>query len=381
MGVTIDQPDLARALGRLKPATWRRSDPVKLETVDGGELCMSADSSQLRVSTLCDTASGDLDPITIPYNILAKVASVTRKTGTVRFLHVGPKDGVRIITREGIMTLPHSDMQVLNLDPTVKGCIPLVSYSRARPPVTTTWKMPEAALEAIRAVYPSASHDDARPILSLIQLSPDGTVAATNSYTLAVRHLPEGTLPPEELLLPSTVLQAVPGETCEAIVTTGDRYLEVACDSGTTITSDPSNWAWASSPQFPNWRGLVPRLDRCALVLQFDRDALLDGVTLAARWSNQGADPMRLWWDGGQVGTWIKDWEDGVWEGVIPAMVPDDKQAADVRTAFNPSYFATGVRAIPSPVVLVGITDALKPALVCDPEGLHEFVIMPVRTS
>jgi DNA polymerase III subunit beta len=229
---------------------------------------------------------------------------------------------------------------------------------------------------ALRQVVPAASGDDSRPILTgvLIAAEEGGLrLVATDSYRLAVRDLPGQTFLSEgqSVLVPSRALNELTkilGEDDELTLRLGER--DASFETGnvrlTTVLIEGD---------FPPYRGLIPSSNPNRLMV--GREALLDGVRrvrLLAReatpvrmsMSSEGLELVAVTQDVGQAHEWL----DAKFEGT------------ELTAAFNPDYLLQGIEVLSGDEVLVETVDALKPAVVRNPEHSDFlYLLMPVRVS
>jgi DNA polymerase III subunit beta len=234
----------------------------------------------------------------------------------------------------------------------------------------------EQFLAALKQVVPAASSDDARPILTgvLVTAEEGGLrLVATDSYRLAVRDLPGQTLLAEgqSVLVPSRALNdltKVLGDSQQLTLRLGER--DASFEAGdvrlTTVLIEGD---------FPPYRGLIPNTQSNRLAV--GREALLEGirrVKLLAReatpvrlsMSNDGLELVAVTQDVGQAHEWL----DAKFEGT------------ELTTAFNPDYLLQGIEVLPGDEVVIETVDALKPAVVRNPEhGEFLYLLMPVRVS
>lgn len=234
----------------------------------------------------------------------------------------------------------------------------------------------EQFLAALKQVVPAASGDDARPILTgvLVTAEEGGLrLVATDSYRLAVRDLPGQTLLAEgqSVLVPSRALNdltKVLGDSQQLTLRLGER--DASFEAGdvrlTTVLIEGD---------FPPYRGLIPNTQPNRLAV--GREALLEGVRrvkLLAReatpvrlsMSSDGLELVAVTQDVGQAHEWL----DGKFEGT------------ELTTAFNPDYLLQGIEVLPGDEVVIETVDALKPAVVRNPEhGEFLYLLMPVRVS
>lgn len=360
MAVTVEQRDLRAAVARVKPA-YHRSAPVLALTAEANELCVTgaADyADELRIATLCPCTDGDLDNVLVPMRALAAVIAATPKDRTIRFDYDGER--LRIVSGSGMVTIP---------DP---GFVPsptatlLPARKVGRPDDPSEWKVTRRSLGAMRHALVAVDTDDCRPVLNNIQVSPDGSVVSTDSYRLA--HMTTDDPPPEEILFGRRAIAAIPDETDEILVSYATDWIEMACDSGTTITHRPISWG--GHVPYPNWQAFV--VDSWPTVIGFDRDEMLTQLRVASALTDW--ECMTLVAAEGQIEL-LGKCEGIEWSSTLDAV----RRGRELRIGFNPDYLADGVRSIGTPRVDLAMTDNLKPVTLMDPEDTRRYVLMPVR--
>lgn len=196
------------------------------------------------------------------------------------------------------------------------------------------------------------------------------TVAATDSYRLAVRELP-WSWPHERLtaLVPARALaEAARALAGEAQVEIGMEPHQVTfAGGGRRLTSKQIEG------QFPAFRSLIPSgYENIATVA---RQELLDACKQVAPYG-QGNNPVRLAFerDRIEVNGSLQDVGRG-------AAVIDAKYEGEALTvAFNPTYLSDGVGGVEDSEVVLEVRDGLKPSLIHgnDRKGFT-YLLMPVR--
>lgn len=230
----------------------------------------------------------------------------------------------------------------------------------------------------------AASGDDARPVLTGVQLQAQGgqlTAAATDSYRLAVRNIPweeeaEGTV-----LVPRRALEEarrsaehlggevrIVFEPSQVTFVFGDRHLTTRLIEG----------------KFPDARQLVP--EGFERRLEADRAELIEVVKRVSVVgdANTTATPVSLQLTEDTVHLSAGSGEVGQAEESLPGVL----EGEPVLIAFNPRYLAEGLDAISSERVHLEMRDEIKPAVLrpapgeeegTDPDGDFLYLLMPVR--
>ena len=239
---------------------------------------------------------------------------------------------------------------------------------------------------ALAQVVKSASTDESRQVLTgvLWEISETSlTLAATDSYRLAVRELEVSGGPAEtkKVVLPARalsevarVLQAGAGD--DLTVEVRDNLISFRLTpqgegSGTGESAISSRFI---EGEFPNYRQLIPA--GYANKLTVDREALLEVVRRVGLLAQNNL-PVKL-----QLGAELE----------VSAHTPDVGEGQEVLDAtyageqfviaFNPQFLNDGVSAIQQPSVTLEAGDGLKPAVLRgDGDQAFTYLLMPVRLS
>jgi DNA polymerase III subunit beta len=230
--------------------------------------------------------------------------------------------------------------------------------------------------DGLRQVVPAASSDDARPILTGVQLSAedDGLrLVATDSYRLAVRDLPGANVlsAGTTVLVPSRALDELRrllGDAEEVELRLGER--EVLFTVG-----DVRVGTRLIEGDFPNYRQLIPSEHPNHLTV--GREPLLEAVR-RVRLLAREATPLRVGQsaDGLELSAITQD------VGQAHETLDAKFEGTDLTVAFNPEYLLDGLEAATGDEVVFETRDALKPVLLRsaqDPDFL--YLLMPVRVS
>ena len=236
---------------------------------------------------------------------------------------------------------------------------------------------------ALSQVVRAASGDESRQILTgvLWELEEGSvTLAATDSYRLAVRQLPaSGTLTEErKVVLPSRTL----GELARALqgasgsVTALVKENLVAFSIAGAGEDSAGEWVIGSrfiEGEFPKYRQLIPQEYPNHLVV--DRELLLE-VTRRVGLLAQNNLPVKL-----QLASELE----------VSAHTPDVGEGQEVIDAeydgeplviaFNPQFLLDGASAISSARIEMQVGDGLKPAILRGETGDFTYLLMPVRLS
>jgi DNA polymerase-3 subunit beta len=231
-------------------------------------------------------------------------------------------------------------------------------------------------VDALRQVIPSASHDDARPILTGVLMAAEAgglRLVATDSYRLAVRDLPGTSVLHEgqTVLVPSRALGELArllGNAGELTLRLGDR--EATFEVGTTRLTTR-----LIEGQYPPYRNLIP--SSLPNKLTVNRTAFLDALR-RVRLLAKDSTPVRLKL-GGETFELIAITQD---VGQATEDVEAAYEGSDMVVAFNPEFLIAGVEASAGDSVTLETIDSLKPALLRTPERTdYLYLLMPVRVS
>lgn len=238
--------------------------------------------------------------------------------------------------------------------------------------------------EALRQVVRAASGDDARPLLTGVLMSAEGSglrLVATDSYRLALRDLagtdplPVGT---DQILVPARALtelqRLLPTSTKEdASASVGFSVSDL--DATFSLTGVHLSTRLLDG-RFPDYRQLMP--PGYPNQLRVGKDALLDALRRVRLLVRDNTTPVRLSMHAGSVELTVVSQEVGHASEDVDA----DYEGEELTVAFNPAYLIDGVEAVLGDEVLLETLDATKPATVRGPE--HEdyrYLLMPVRVS
>ncbi len=253
-------------------------------------------------------------------------------------------------------------------------CLPAEDFPALQEPGGIRVKVNAGELaEGVTQVARAASRDEARPILTgvLLEVSREGlTMAATDSYRLAMRELratAEGeakTLVPERAL--SEVGRAAAGEEkgdAELLIDQGQVAFRVG---GLTLTSR------LIEGEFPNYRQLLP--EGYENRLSGSRQQLLDAVRRVGLLARESS-PVKMEFNA--LGVRLSSSSPDL--GGAVEVVEAQYEGEEITAAFNPQYLADGLTAAVGERIQVEVRDGLKPAVVKGDEGGFVYLVMPVR--
>lgn len=224
-------------------------------------------------------------------------------------------------------------------------------------------------------VVRAASRDETRPVLTgvLVRIGPDGlTMAATDSYRLAVRTVPLDSPPSDvrEAILPARAV----GEAARLAgqAGTGDVDIVLGESQGVLRVGGISLTTRLIDGQFPDYRQLIPA--------EFDHDVRLDRAEFLAVLTRIGVlaqrtSPLRLSFEPGQLT--VATASDQVGEGRESMPVPYQGEALEI--GFNADFLREGVEGIDGDEVRLGLISPLRPGLLRGEGEDHRYLLMPIR--
>jgi DNA polymerase-3 subunit beta len=239
-----------------------------------------------------------------------------------------------------------------------------------------------ALATALSQVIRAASADESRQILTGVLWEIEAgsvTLAATDSYRLAVRSLEVVGGPPEprKVILPARAL----GELARALQG-GGRVGALARENLMAFSIEGSGEGPASSiigtrfieGEFPNYRQLLP--EGYKNTLRVGREELLE-VTRRVGLLAQNNLPVKLRLDSElEISAHTPDVGEG--QEVLDA----EYQGEPLVIAFNPQFLNEGVSAIQSEKMVLEALDGLKPAIIRgEGDDGFTYLLMPVRLS
>lgn len=231
--------------------------------------------------------------------------------------------------------------------------------------------------DALRQVVPAASRDDARPILTGVQLEPteEGLrLVATDSYRLSMRDLPgEKMLAGDRsVLVPAKALSEVQRllESGEVSVVIGEREATFDLEAARITTR-------LIEGEFPNYRQLLP--NDYPNKLTVEREPFIEAVK-RVRLVAQGREgaPVRLSLSSSKVELTAQAQDVGEAHELIEAKYEGD----EMTVAFNPEFLLDGAGVVTGDEIVLETLDPLKPATLRGIEGGDFlYLLMPVRVS
>lgn len=334
--------ELKAALALVSKAVPRRSAlpvliGVRIE-VSSEEVTLTTTNNDLTVSVTLPGGSGDGVAV-LPARLLADIVR-TAKGGDVELTCEDGKAHLRIGPAAYVVEqLPVEEFPAIPVAPKLH-------------------PLPEGFVEACKQVLPALSNDEARPILTAVCME-SNRIMATDSYRLAIRHLP-GLPFRDTILVPGSALALLRGDGLRAAVEA--RHLFVRDGSATIVVR-------LIEGEFPKVDRLFPKPQPPAVV---ERSEVLDAIT-AVRPVLGKYEPVGLELESSRV---VAESDRG--GASVPLSISYDGPPVTVH--FSPRYFADGIKCCRTDKVAIEITNPLKPVKL-SPVGTEGFVylLMPVR--
>jgi len=240
-----------------------------------------------------------------------------------------------------------------------------------------------AFARAVAQVSPAVCDDQARPVLNaaLLRLGSERvTIAATDSYRLAVRNVPyttRGRARDDADVLVQHAAFALAGKlfaTSPTVTLSWDAFgLAVSDDTRTLLTRPVEG-------EFPKYRALIPDLGGSDYgALEVDRQQLIDTLAGFPRSVQANSLPVTLTLAEDELVVSATQQDVGTATVTLAARW---NGAVGLTIGFNPGFLRDGLAGFPGPVT-VWARDALKPVLLvsADAEQGDVYLLMPVRLS
>lgn len=229
--------------------------------------------------------------------------------------------------------------------------------------------------DVVGRVKRAASRDESRPVLTgaLVRFESDRiTMAATDSYRLAVAEAPLDKAPPEsvEAIIPIKAL-----EEAVRLAEGSDAGLGVAVGEGLVTFGIGGVWLSARriEGQFPNFTALKPEgIEQSAVIA---KDELLEVVRRVGIVVRQNT-PVRVELSPGQLTLQARTADVAEGAESIPVATSGDQT---IEIGFNHEFLRDGIESVTGDEVKLGLISSLRPALLESADGTFWYVIMPIR--
>jgi DNA polymerase III subunit beta len=235
----------------------------------------------------------------------------------------------------------------------------------------------ETFLQAAQRVLRAASSDDSRPVLTGVLVEFSGgvlTMAATDSYRMAVRTTPLEGGPPEDLtaIVPARALADL---IRIAAAVEGEKQLEIVVEDNQVLFGTGDVWLGARriEGQFPEFRRLLPETfeHEVSLPRAEFADVIARVEVLAGR------SPLRLAFAPGELTVSAQTQEVGEGRESLPC----DFRGEPLEIGFNPAFLREGVESIPGDSVVLKLITPLRPGLLTGGTDDYWYLIMPIRLA
>ncbi|MEI6687932.1 MAG: DNA polymerase III subunit beta [Thermoleophilia bacterium] len=228
--------------------------------------------------------------------------------------------------------------------------------------------------DVVGRVKRAASRDESRPVLTgaLVRFESDRiTMAATDSYRLAVAEAPLTKAPPEaiEAIIPIKALEEV------VRIAGSDGALSVAIGEGLVTFGVDGSWLSVRriEGQFPNFTALKP--DGVEQSATIAKDELLEVVRRVGIVVRQNT-PVRVELAPGQLSLQARTADVAEGAESIPVAATGTET---IEIGFNHEFLRDGIESVPGDEVKLSLISSLRPALLESVDGTFWYVIMPIR--
>ena len=228
--------------------------------------------------------------------------------------------------------------------------------------------------DVVGRIKRAASRDESRPVLTgaLVRFESDRiTMAATDSYRLAVAEAPLTKAPPEaiEAIIPIKALEEV------VRIAGSDGALSVAIGEGLVTFGIDGIWLSVRriEGQFPNFMALKP--DGVEQSATIAKDELLEVVRRVGIVVRQNT-PVRVELAPGQLSLQARTADVAEGAESIPVAATGTET---IEIGFNHEFLRDGIESVPGDEVKLSLISSLRPALLESVDGAFWYVIMPIR--
>jgi len=233
-------------------------------------------------------------------------------------------------------------------------------------------------VEMVERVARAASRDEARPILTGVHVTAEGsalTMVATDSYRLSVRRTEvegglggslEANVPARALRELSRIVAQEEPETV-GISLLGNQVVFTA--GGVSLSSR------LIEGQFPNHRQLLP--ETFEHEVRLPREPLLEVVRRVSLMAQRNA-PLRVAFSEGQLTVSAQTPDVGEASEAMPA----NFQGEPLEIGFNPEFLRDGLESMDGDEIVFKLISPLRPGLI-EPAGDPDFryLVMPIRLN
>jgi DNA polymerase-3 subunit beta len=231
-----------------------------------------------------------------------------------------------------------------------------------------------ALLGTIEKVARAASRDESRPVLTGILVRFEGdrlTMAATDSYRLAVKETTLGETGPElEAIIPARALQEL------ARLAAGTDTVTLGVHENHVVFGTGDVWLTTRriDGQFPNYKQLLP--ETFEIEVTTAREPLLEVIRRAGVMAQRNT-PLRLSFSEGELAVSAQTQD----VGEARESLEIDFAGEPLEIGFNPDFLKDGLDAVGGETVQLKLINPLRPGLLAAPDESFWYLIMPIRLA
>ena len=347
---------------------------LRIEANDEGNVVVAATDLELTMETSFKAGVDEPGKVIVPGRLFGEMS---RSLGSGQVSVFGGEGEVEIGSGRG-------QFRVKSLAPDDYPALPI--EDRATSETSVSIEVDSTLLaSALSQVVRAASTDESRQVLTGVLWEIEAgsvTLAATDSYRLAVRSLDVVGGPPESqrVVLPARTLaelaRALQGASGAVTATMKENLMAFTVPSGGEGSGVGGSVIGTRfiEGEFPNYRQLIPQ--GYANALTVDREALLE-VTRRVGLLAQNNLPVKL-----SLGTELEVSAHTPDVGEGQELLDAEYEGEPLVIAFNPQFLYDGGSAVQSERLVLEAGDGLKPAILRgDSEPAFTYLLMPVRLS
>ena len=229
-------------------------------------------------------------------------------------------------------------------------------------------------LGTIDKVARAASRDESRPVLTGILVRFEGdtlTMAATDSYRLAVKETQLGETGPElDAIIPARALQEL------ARLAAGAEAVSLGVHENHVVFGVGEVWLTTRriDGQFPNYDQLLP--ESFEVEVATPRVPLLEVVRRSAVLAQRNS-PLRLRFAEGELSVSAQTQD----VGEARESLEVEYAGEPLEIGFNPDFLRDGLEAVAGESVQLKLINPLRPGLISAPDESFWYLIMPIRLA
>jgi DNA polymerase-3 subunit beta len=238
----------------------------------------------------------------------------------------------------------------------------------------STFAVPrEAFLETVARVGRSASRDESRPVLTgiLVRFGEGKlTMAATDSYRLAVKESPLAGASELEAIVPARALTEL-----SRITSAGDE-IQLGLEENHAVFGAGDAWLTTRriDGQFPDYKQLIP--EEFEHSVKLPRLETLEVVRRTAVMAQRNL-PLRLRFAEGELTISARTQEVGEAKESLPAPY----QGEPLEIGFNAEFLRDGLESVEADEVELKLISPLRPGLITAEGEEFRYLIVPIRLA